>query len=85
MSEYMFGCGDGWLPKRADKIARKHDAYLVNHTEPQCRCGYGCRPYECKASRRHWFATRNFGSPHDQRTANAVLEDLRTAGILPRG
>ena len=76
MSEYFFGLGPGWLPKRADKIARKHGAYLVNYTDAQCSCGYGCRPYTCKRSRRHWFAGPNLGSPFDQQMANAVLNEL---------
>lgn len=69
MSEYYFGLGSGHLPKRADKIASKHDACLVNYTEP----GTGVK--------RHWFATRNYGHPHDQATAQAVIEDLKKAGL----
>jgi hypothetical protein len=81
MSEYFFGLGPGWLPKRADKIARKFDAYLVNYTDAQCNCGYGCRPYTCKQSRRHWFACQNLGAPFDKNTADAVLAALSKTGI----
>ena len=81
MSEYMFGLGNGWLPKRADQIARKHNAYLVNYTDPQCKCGRGCDNYKCKASRRHWFSGPNHGSPFDGDMAQAVKNDLAAAGI----
>ena len=63
MSEYMFGCGDGWMPKSADKIARKHGAGLVNYTDPGCKCGCGCVSGECRSARRHWFAGPNRGEP----------------------
>lgn len=82
MSEYMFGTGDGWKPKRADKIARKHDAWLINSNKAQCTCGYGCAPYECKRSRYHWFATRSMGAPFDGQTRDAVMADLKKAGII---
>ena len=73
---YAFGLGSGWLPKSVAKIARKHGAELVNHTDVQCTCGYGCSPGECKASRRHWFECDNYGEPHDSRVRLAVLADL---------
>lgn len=78
MSEYFFGLGSGWLPKSADKIARKHGACLVNYTDPQCNCGRGCASGKCKASRRHWFACSNRGNPFDQQTARAVMSEIET-------
>ena len=81
MSEYFFGLGPGWLPAQADTIARKHRAYLVNHTDPQCNCGSGCRPHQCKEARRHWFAGQNLGSPFNQNMAAAVMDDLIAAGL----
>lgn len=72
-SEHMFGCGPGHLPERANRTAAKHGAALVNHTDPQCNCGYGCRPFTCERSQRHWFTCRNYGSPHNERIAAAVL------------
>lgn len=81
MSEHFFGLGQGWLPKKADKIAQKHGATLVNYTDAQCNCGYGCPPHKCKKSRRHWFACRNRGNPFDQQTAAAVIADLEKVGI----
>jgi len=74
MNEFIFGTGDGWLTKRAAAIAKKHGAVLVNHADPQCSCGRGCAPHECKASRRHWFAADNLGEPHNSRTARAVMD-----------
>lgn len=68
MSEYFFGLGPGWLPAKADRIAQKHGAVLVNYTEPN---GY----------KRHWFAGPNRGAPFDQQMADAVAADLRAAGI----
>ena len=81
MSEHMFGGGPGHLSRRADRIAKRHGAVLVNHTDPGCRCGYG-HVRDCPACRRHWFAGPNQGSPFDERRAAAVLRDLRAAGIV---
>lgn len=74
--EYLFGLGDGWLGKRAAKIAEKHGAELVNHQDPQCRCGHGCPPHECHAARRHWFAGPNQGEPFNSRLARDVMAEL---------
>ena len=63
MSDFQFGMGSGHLPKKADTIARKHGARLVNYTEPN---GY----------KRHWFTCDNLGSPHDYERAQAVLGAL---------
>ncbi len=81
MSDYMFGMGAGWLPRKAAAIARQHGADQVNYTDPQCRCGHGCRAGECRAARRHWFTVRNLGEPFNSRTAQAVLADLRVVGV----
>jgi len=69
MSEYMFGLGPGYLPKKADKNAQKHDAWLVNYDDPA-------------QGKRHWFACLNYGSPFDNATAQAVMSDLRKAKII---
>lgn len=81
MNEYYFGVGKGHLGRRADKIAAKHGATLVNHTDPGCRCGYGCTS-DCPENRRHWFACNNLGEPFNSATARAVESDLRKAGII---
>lgn len=73
---YMFGLGPGWLGKDVDTIARKHDAELVNYTDPQCTCGHGCSPHECRRSRRHWFTTQDLGQPFNGATARAVMEEI---------
>ena len=70
MSEYFFGLGPGHLPRRADRVARRHGAWLVNYTEPNGR-------------KRHWFACFNRGHPFDRLTSDAVLADLRAAAIIP--
>jgi len=81
MSEHFFLTGKGHLGKRADKIARKHGATLVNYTDPGCGCGYGCTG-DCPENRRHWFACDNLGEPFNGATARAVECDLRQAKIL---
>lgn len=82
MSEYMFGSGKGHLPAKADKIAGKHGASLVNYTDAACLCGHGCPPHRCKASRRHWFVGPNRGEPFDRDLAKAVESDLARAGLI---
>jgi hypothetical protein len=59
------------LPRAAARIAAKHDAKLVNYTEP-------------RGERRHWFTCQNFGAPFTWNTAKAVLAELRDAGLIPR-
>ena len=73
MSEYCFGSGPGWLSKAADRAAKREGAELAYHTDPECSCGYGCRPYTCPKSRRHWFAIPNRGFPFDQETEARVM------------
>lgn len=75
MSEYFFGLGSGWLNKRADRLARKHGAQLVNYCDPGCKCGYGCTS-DCPACKRHWFTCQNRGEPFNTATARAVMEAL---------
>lgn len=69
MNDYMFGSGPGHLPKRADKIARKHGATLINYTEP-------------RGEKRHWFACTNRGNPFDGAVRDAVMADLAAAGLV---
>jgi|SRR3990170_43087 len=71
MGDHFFALGPGHLPARADKIARKHGARLVNYTEP-------------RGEKRHWFAGPNLGEPHDSTMARAVIADLRAAGVIPQ-
>jgi hypothetical protein len=82
MSVYMFGGGKGHLPERADGIAMEHGASLVNHVDPGCSCGHGCRPGKCPRSRRHWFTGPNRGEPFDRDMARAVEADLVEAGLI---
>lgn len=70
---YMFGNGSGHLSAKIARIAEEHGAELVNFTDPECKCGWGCKPFECKASQRHWFTCANYGEPHDSNIARAVL------------
>jgi len=84
MSEYFFGLGKGWLPKRADKIAKQFGATVVNHADPGCGCGYGCSGNDCPARRRHWFACVNLGAPFDAERAQQVLAAIEEAGIKPK-
>ena len=80
MSVYRFGLGAGHLPRRANTIAKRHGAHLVNYCDPGCRCGHGCAD-NCPQCRRHWFAGPNLGAPHDRALADAVLADLAKAGL----
>jgi hypothetical protein len=82
MSEHTFGLGPDWLGKKANEIARKHGATLVNYTDAQCNCGRGCRPHTCQKSRRHWFSCPNLGHPFDAAVSSSVLADLAAAGIV---
>jgi hypothetical protein len=81
---HIFGAGRGKVSaskaRQIDKIAREHGAELVTYHEPGCGCGRGCRR-DCRARARYYFATRNYGSPHNERTANEVISALRAAGI----
>jgi hypothetical protein len=84
MGEFIFGLRRGWLPKKAESIAKKHGAWLVENTDPQCTCGQDCWPGECKRSRYHWFATESKGDQSNLETARKVHDDLTTAGIYPQ-
>lgn len=72
MSAFLIGSGK--IPaakaKAAEKIARKHGAWLVNPRLP----GEGYR---------HWFECTNRGFPFDDATARAVTGELEAAGLLP--
>ena len=67
MGEYMFGLHSGHLTAKAEQIAKKHDAWHTNYTEPNGR-------------KRGWFSCKNLGSPFDQATARAVLDDIEAVG-----
>lgn len=69
MGEHLFGYGSGHLPKRADKLAAKHGARLVNYTMP-------------RGEKVHWFTCPNMGAPFDGACAKAVLAGLEKAGII---
>jgi hypothetical protein len=70
MSDFMFGCGSGHLPRKANTIAKRHGAKLVNYNEPIGRDQF---------IKRHWFHTVN--SNTNRATAQAVIADLKAAGI----
>ena len=74
---YMFGVGKGHLGRKAERIAKKHGAQLVNYTDPGCSYGRGCQGHEeCPANARHWFEAQNLGSPFDERVRDSVLAEL---------
>jgi len=78
MSEhYSFGFDSGHLPARADKIARKYGARLVNFTFPGCSCGHGCHD-ECPENRRHWFRVIRYDS-FDLGMVDVVMEKVAAA------
>jgi hypothetical protein len=79
---HFFGLGPGYLPQKYARIARKHGANLVNYTDAECNCGYGCRPHTCPASRRHWFErNRSYGFPLDNDYEREVMDALAAAGL----
>lgn len=67
MGDYFFGLHSGHLTAKADRIARKHNAYHVNYTEP-------------RGERRGWFGCQNLGNPFDQNRARAVMADIDQVG-----
>lgn len=78
---HLFLSGPGHLSNKAERIARDHGAALINHTDAQCLCGYGCRPYTCEASRRHWFEARNEGDSANLERSKELRAALEKAGI----
>ncbi len=69
MGVFLFGCHAGHLGAKADRIAHKHGAEHVNHTEPHGRrCG--------------WFEAPNRGEPFNGARANGVWRDIDKAGGL---
>lgn len=84
MSEHMFGLGSKKLSSaevaKIERIAESHGANFVEHHDPGCGCGHGCRD-DCPANWRYWFTGPNYGEPHDGRLAQAVYADLDVAGI----
>jgi len=74
MSDFLFGMGPGFLPRKANTIAKKHGAELVNYSEPIGRYG--------NSIKRHWFRAENWGNPIDSDRAQAVFVDLKAAGIV---
>ena len=73
MSEFMFGVSrqrpTRRIAKQMEKIAARHDAYLVDASLPGT--GY-----------QRWFAARNMGEPFDRNRSKAVHADLVAAGIV---
>ncbi len=73
MNEFMFGVSRQKPTRKGarimDRVAKKHDAYLVEATIPGT--GY-----------QRWFCSPNLGHPFDGERAMAVLGDLRTIGVL---
>ena len=67
MSAYFFGSGNGRIDddmaRRADTIARRHDATLTPYNDP-------ARGW------RYWFKGPNRGAPFDGAMARAVAEEI---------
>jgi hypothetical protein len=72
----IFGQGKGHLGARAERIAARDGAALINYTDPQCNCGRRCRPHTCPDSRRHWFTLPNTDPSITSRRAAAVMAAL---------
>jgi hypothetical protein len=73
MSEFMFGVSrqkpTRRIAKQLEKIAARHDAYLVEANLPGT--GY-----------QRWVAARNAGDPFNSNRSKAVHADLVAAGIV---
>lgn len=73
MSEFMFGVSrqkpTRRIAKQLEKIAARHDAYLVEANLPGT--GY-----------QRWFAARNVGDTSNSKRSKAVHADLVAAGIV---
>ena len=77
-SDYIFGCHDGFLSRKiVSKIEAATGATHVNYSDSQCKCGYGCAPGDCRASRRGWWTADNIGEPHNSRIAAEVAKLLK--------
>lgn len=72
----MFGLAPGHLTKRQQRAVERAGAVPVNYTDAQCTCGFGCRPFKCKRSQRHWLEIQNLGDGLNQRRAGEVLAAL---------
>lgn len=83
MSETFLFSGSGHMPEKANKIAKQHGAWLINHTDPGCSCGRG-HSNGCPANRRHWFSAPNMGAPFDGDRARALSAALDAAGVKPK-
>ena len=77
MGAFIFGTGPGWNTSEIAKLAKKHGATSVNHTDPDCRCGYGCDPGDCSMSRRHWFEADNKGDRENDKLARTIVAELK--------
>jgi hypothetical protein len=58
----MFGLGSGHCSRKVAKIAEKHGAELVNHTEPS-------------GEKRHWFRLEN-ASIENELTAEELMDEV---------
>jgi hypothetical protein len=72
MNENIFGITRRKMSQRdisrANRIAKRHGAWLVCATLP----GTGWQA---------WFCSRNYGEPSNTRTRDAVMADIREAGL----
>lgn len=77
--------GRGHLSARVCReIKRRLDLEVTQYTDAQCNCGYGCRPYTCPRSARHWIDAEGWeGAPSNQlaelaREAQQIIEQYAT-------
>lgn len=79
---YIFGASKGHLPNRTCERAAELGADAINYTDAQDHCGYGCKPYTCPKSKRHWFTLDEGNTARSQGTA--IIEQLTREGLLPK-
>ena len=65
---YLFGFGDGTLPRQADVIARKHGSILVNQLHPK--------------PPRYWFESQD--KPLSAETTKRMFDELLAANLISR-
>ena len=86
---YMFGFGGGYLKRReVERVLRENgfdDIELAQMTDAPCRCGYGCEPYTCPSTRKHWFEMENYGTYSRDRADDAIGALDRAGVFTPKG
>ena len=82
MSESIVLYGFGHLSPYTGEVASRHGATMVNYTDAECGCGFGCRPFLCPNSKRHWFVVKDHGGGSLRDTTDRLTDALVRSGLL---